>query len=89
MKTDLSIIIVSYKGWDRLTKCLESLEKFTGNNFTAQVVVVDNKSEDETIREFEARFSNIQIYIQYCQRRFCVMDAIWEPGTLPVNICYS
>jgi GT2 family glycosyltransferase len=60
MKTDLSIIIVSYKGWDRLTKCLESLEKFTGNNFTAQVVVVDNKSEDQAIRKFEARFNKFR-----------------------------
>jgi GT2 family glycosyltransferase len=60
MKTDLSIIIVSYKGWDRLTKCLESLQKFTGNNFKTQIIVVDNKSEDETIRKFEERFNKFR-----------------------------
>jgi GT2 family glycosyltransferase len=60
MKTDLSIIIVSYKGWDRLTKCLESLQLFTGNNFKTQVIVVDNKSEDDTIRKLEKRFDKFR-----------------------------
>jgi GT2 family glycosyltransferase len=44
--TDLSIIIVCYKGWYRLSKCLEALDSFTGNNFKTEVIVVDNKSGD-------------------------------------------
>lgn len=58
--TDLSIIIVSFKGWNRLTKCLEALESFTGRSFTSEVIVVDNKSDDETIYELEERFSKFR-----------------------------
>lgn len=53
---DLSILIVSYKGWERLTKCLEALNSFTGKNFSTEVIVVDNKSGDETIFKIEERF---------------------------------
>lgn len=58
--TDLSIIVVSYKGWERLTKCLESLDAFTGNRFKNEVIVVDNHSEDETIYKLEKRFSDFR-----------------------------
>ncbi len=53
---DLSIIIVSFKGRERLTKCLEALNSFTGKNFSSEVIVVDNKSGDETIIKIEERF---------------------------------
>src|ERR1035437_9844314 len=54
--TDLSIIIVCYKGWSRLYKCLESLDSFSGTNFSTEVIVVDNKSEDEEILKIEKQF---------------------------------
>jgi GT2 family glycosyltransferase len=57
---DLSIIIVSYKGWERLTKCLEALKSFTGKNFSIEVIVVDNKSGDETIYKIEKQFSKFR-----------------------------
>ena len=47
--TDLSIIIVSYKGGERLKKCLEAINSFTGKNFSTEVIIVDNRSYDETI----------------------------------------
>jgi GT2 family glycosyltransferase len=53
---DLSIVIVSFRGWSRLIKCLESLEAFTGNIIKTEVIVVDNKSEDTTILNIEERF---------------------------------
>ena len=53
---DLSIVIVSFRGWSRLIKCLESLEAFTGNVIKTEVIVVDNKSEDTTILNIEERF---------------------------------
>lgn len=56
MKTDLSIIIVSYKGWERLNKCLDSINSFKGANFNTEVIVVDNKSEEEAIQIIEQRF---------------------------------
>jgi len=54
--TDLSIIIVCHKGWDRLNKCLDALNTFSGINFRAEVIVVNNKSDDDTIYKIEERF---------------------------------
>jgi GT2 family glycosyltransferase len=53
---DLSIIIVCFRGWDRLTKCLDSLDSFTGKNFNAEVIIVDNRSDDGMISEMEKKF---------------------------------
>jgi GT2 family glycosyltransferase len=58
--TDLSIIIVCYKGWGRLNKCLESLSSFSGKIIKIEVIVVDNNSSDETIHEIEERFSKFR-----------------------------
>ena len=55
--TDLSIIVVCYKGWERLAKCLDALESFSGKYFSFEVVVVDNKSGDDTIYEIEKKYS--------------------------------
>jgi GT2 family glycosyltransferase len=52
---DLSVIIVSYKGWERLQKCLSSLKAFTGSKFSMEVIVVDNSS-DVKMHEIEKRF---------------------------------
>jgi GT2 family glycosyltransferase len=54
--TDLSIIIVCFNGWERLNKCLEALNSFKGEKFRAEVIVVDNKSDDDTINKIEIRF---------------------------------
>lgn len=54
--TDLSIIIVCYKGWDRLNKCLDALDSFSGVKFKTEVIVVDNNSGGETFSKTEARF---------------------------------
>ena len=58
--TDLSIIIVCYRGWERLNKCLEALDSFSGNNFKTEVIVVDNRSDDDTIFKIEKRFSKFR-----------------------------
>jgi GT2 family glycosyltransferase len=54
--TDLSIIIVCYKGWSRLYKCLEALDCFSGATFLTEVIVVDNKSGDDEILKIEKQF---------------------------------
>jgi GT2 family glycosyltransferase len=51
---DLSIIIVSYKGWDRLVMCLKSISSVSGIN--KEVIIVDNKSDDETFVQIEKEF---------------------------------
>lgn len=53
---DISIVVVCYKGWARLTKCLESLDTFTGKNISVEVIVVDNKSDDATINNIKSKF---------------------------------
>jgi GT2 family glycosyltransferase len=58
--TDLTIIIVSYKGWGRLTKCLDSLRSFKGKNFKHEVIVVDNNSCDDTIYKIEKQFPDFR-----------------------------
>jgi GT2 family glycosyltransferase len=54
--TDLSIIVVCYKGWERLASCLEALNSFSGRSFSFEVIVVDNNSGDDTIYKIEKRF---------------------------------
>jgi len=58
--TDLSIIIVCYRGWERLIKCLESLNSFTGTSFTCEVIIIDNNSGDARIHEIEKQFSKFR-----------------------------
>ena len=57
---DLSVIIVCYKGWERLYKCLEALDAFTLENFNMEVIVVDNDSADGRIDDFEKKFNRFQ-----------------------------
>ena len=54
--TDLSVIIVCYKGWERLNKCLDVLNSLSGKRINTEVLVVDNKSDDETILKTEKQF---------------------------------
>ena len=57
---DLSIIIVNYKSWKRLRECLDSLKLISGNNFSYEVVVVDNASDDGLLEKFEKDYSGFR-----------------------------
>ncbi|HPJ60150.1 MAG TPA: glycosyltransferase family 2 protein [Bacteroidales bacterium] len=57
---DLSVIIVSYRGWLKLSGCLEALEKFTQSAFSMEVIIADNNSNDGNIHEFEKRFTSFR-----------------------------
>jgi len=46
---DLSIIIVNYKGGEKLTRCLESIRMIGDSRFSLEVVVVDNQSNDGSL----------------------------------------
>ncbi len=58
--TDISIIIVCYKGWDRLDKCLDSLNRFKGERFKSEIIVVDNNSGDGFISAIERKYTGFQ-----------------------------
>tara|TARA_B100000767_G_scaffold209460_1_gene196421 strand:+ start:9554 stop:10453 length:900 start_codon:yes stop_codon:yes gene_type:complete len=51
---DLSVVIVNYRCWDVLSKCLESLEKQTIS--IKKVIVTDNFSNDGKLSVFRERF---------------------------------
>jgi len=53
---DLSVVIVSYKGYAKLNRCLESLASFTQKSFSMEVVVVNNNPGDELFGETENMF---------------------------------
>ena len=57
---DLSVIIVCYKGWERLYKCLAALDTFTQKSFSMEVIIVDNNSGDGKINDLEAKFSRFR-----------------------------
>lgn len=54
---DISIIIVNYKGWERLSQCLESLSVIEDNRFSFEVIVVDNNSNDGFFDHFRQLYS--------------------------------
>jgi GT2 family glycosyltransferase len=53
---DLSIIIVSYKGYERLRQCLESLNSLSGGNLGTEVIVVNNCPDDNEIQLIQRQF---------------------------------
>ncbi len=58
--TDISVIIVSYKGAERLSDCLGSLARQTDGGMTREVIIADNCSEDEGIDLLEKTFSQFR-----------------------------
>ena len=58
MDSKLTVIIVNYKSWNYLSKCLDSLiEQDSG---TPNIVVVDNFSNDGKIQEFESQYKSVK-----------------------------
>ncbi len=53
---DISIIIVNFRGWKRLSQCLGSLNLIDDNRFSFEVIVVDNNSDDGMIDSFRQQF---------------------------------
>jgi GT2 family glycosyltransferase len=81
--TDLSIIIVCYKGWDRLNKCLDALDSFSGVKFLTEVIVVDNNSGGETFSKTENRFPKFRFIRNEINGGFgngCNMGAQYATG---------
>ena len=57
MKNDLSIIIVNYKSWDKLQLCLDSV--LNQNQINLQIIIVDNFSNDNRLKDFKIRYKQI------------------------------
>lgn len=53
----LSIVIVNYRSWDKLTECLSALK--VEHNSSFQVIVVDNNSNDGYLANVTTQFPNV------------------------------
>ena len=53
---DISIVIVNYKSWKHLENCLKSINKVISNEFSLEVIVVDNCSHDHFFEVFKKKF---------------------------------
>ncbi len=54
--TDLSIIIVSFRGYGRLRQCLDSLKNISGQKLTTEVIIVNNCPGDEVFYSIEKQY---------------------------------
>tara|TARA_B100000795_G_scaffold13035_1_gene9014 strand:+ start:362 stop:1342 length:981 start_codon:yes stop_codon:yes gene_type:complete len=59
-KIDLSIIIVNYKCWEVLAKCIESFNTYKPNT-SYEIIVVDNDSQDGKFNNFQQQFNAIRL----------------------------
>jgi len=59
-KIDLSIIIVNYKCWDVLTRCIDSFNKYKPHT-SYEIIVVDNDSQDGKFNSFQQQFHEIKL----------------------------
>jgi len=57
MIIDLTIIIVNYKSWEKLTLCLKSIQNQCHIN--TQIIVVDNFSNDNKFKDFQTNTSKL------------------------------
>jgi glycosyltransferase involved in cell wall biosynthesis len=63
---DFTVAIPTYNGAQRLPDVLEALKSQTGTNFTWEVLVVDNNSQDTTAEVVQAYRQNSPYPIRYC-----------------------
>jgi GT2 family glycosyltransferase len=56
----LSVITVNYRGWVPLERCLNSLLSIKSKNFSLEVIIVDNFSNDGKLDDFAPKFPNFK-----------------------------
>ncbi|OUW76232.1 MAG: hypothetical protein CBD72_04465 [Flavobacteriaceae bacterium TMED212] len=52
---EISIIIVNYKSWSVLEKCIESISSQNIRN--NEIIIVDNNSNDNTVKDFKIKYN--------------------------------
>ena len=80
---DVSIIIVNYKSWKHLKNCLDALIHFKEVDFSLEVIVVDNYSNDGKLKEFSENYSQFQFIENSGNNGFangCNLGAIQSKG---------
>ena len=56
--TDLSIIIVNYRSWVPLGKCLDSI--LNQKKLKAKILVLDNNSDDNIFNDFKKKYNSVE-----------------------------
>lgn len=56
---DISVIIVNYKSWHHLQKCLQQLSIINSDKFIFETIVVDNCSNDGLLESFKSDFKAV------------------------------
>ena len=59
----ISIVIVNYKSWFHLSKCLDSI--LNQKNVKTEIIVVDNNSNDNKINEFKTKYISVKWIVNY------------------------
>jgi GT2 family glycosyltransferase len=59
---DISVIIVNYCSWGLLENCLQSLQNIEQEEFSFEVIVVDNSLDKKKLNRFKQQFSNFSFY---------------------------
>ncbi len=58
---DISIIIVNYNVKEYLIPCINSIFKHKDHRLSLEIIVIDNNSQDNSIKALEKHFDNIKI----------------------------
>ncbi len=60
VEKEVSIIIVNYKSWKHLKDCLDALIHFHQDDFSFEVVIIDNNSDDGKLNEFSEKYTQFK-----------------------------
>lgn len=67
---DISIIIVNYCSWGLLKNCLLSLQTIDQNEFTSEIIIIDNSLNNNKLNEFKKQFPNFLFYANNANNGF-------------------
>ena len=58
---DISIIIVNYNVKEYIIDCIQSIKRWTPEKTSYEIIVIDNKSEDDSVGTLTSKFPEITI----------------------------
>lgn len=62
-KTVISIIIVNYKSWQHLERCLNAIRNIDTENFVLEVIIIDNSLDTNKLTEFKSNYLDFNFYL--------------------------
>lgn len=83
-KKTISIIIVNYKSWQHLERCLNALKKIDSEDFVLEVIIIDNSLDVDKLNEFSTKYLDFNFYLNSGNNGFsngCNLGAQKATGT--------